>query len=69
MLSFRPQFLNLGDFPGGFHFRFHRIETELLRNGSGGAAVIAGEHDHFQPERMESLDRFGSSGFDRIGDG
>jgi hypothetical protein len=47
MLAFRAQFLDMGDFPGGFDLRFHRIEAELLGHGGGGAAVVAGEHDEF----------------------
>ena len=35
----------------------------------GGAAVVARQHDEFQPERMEFADGFGGRGFDRVGNG
>ena len=33
-----------------------------LRHRGGGAAVVAGEHDDLQPERVEFRDGFGGGG-------
>jgi hypothetical protein len=68
-LALLAQLLDVGDFSGGFDLRFHRIEAELFGHGGGGAAVVAGEHDDLQAERVEIADGFGRGGFDRVGDG
>jgi hypothetical protein len=59
----------MGDFSGGFDLRFHRIKAEFFGHRGGGTAVIAGEHDDLQPQRVEFADGFGCGGFDRVGDG
>jgi hypothetical protein len=69
MFPVPAHFLDLGDFSGGFDFRCHFVKTELLGNGVGSTAVVAGKHDDLQPERVEFADRFDHGGFDRIGDG
>ena len=53
MFPFRAQLLDLGDFSGGFDLRFHRIQAEFLGHRGGSTAVVAGEHDELQPERVE----------------
>ena len=68
MFPFRAQLLDMGDFSGGFDLRFHRIKAEFLGHRGRGAAVIAGEHNELQPERVEFVDGFGCGGFDRVGD-
>ena len=68
MFSFRPQLLDMSDFPGGFDLRFHRIQAELLGHRGGGAAVVAGEHDDLQPKRVQITDSFRRGRFDRVGD-
>ena len=37
-------------------------------DGAGGGGVVAGEHPHLQPERLQLRDGFGGSGLDRVGD-
>jgi hypothetical protein len=65
VFAFGAQFLDMGDFAGGFDLRFHRIEAELLGHRGGGAAVVAGEHDELQAERVEF--RMASAVVDLIG--
>jgi hypothetical protein len=69
MFPVPAHFLDLGDFSGGFDFRCHFVKTELLGNGVGSTAVVAGKHDDLQPERVEFADGFDRGGFDRAGDG
>ena len=45
------------------------IDAELLRDGFGGALVVAGEHDDLQAERVQCADGLGRRGLDRVGDG
>lgn len=59
----------MGHFSGRVDFCFHRVEAELLDDGCGSTAVVAGEHDDFQSECVEFLDRCAGGGFDPVGDG
>jgi hypothetical protein len=67
MFTFHAQLPDMGDFSGGFDLRFHRIKAELPGHRGGGTAVVAGEHDEFQPDRVEFADGFRCGGFDRVG--
>ena len=58
-------FLCCGSTPPGFDF----VDPKFLRDGTGSAFVIAREHDYFDAQLMQRLDRVGGRFFDRIGDG
>ena len=61
-------FLTWATFPAGSISASTASRPSCLGHRSGGTAVVAGEHDEFQPERVEFGDGFGCSGFDRVGD-
>jgi hypothetical protein len=67
MFPFRAQPLDLGDLPGEFDLRLHRIKAELPGHADGSSALVAGERDEFQPKHVEFADGFRCSGVETAG--
>ncbi|OQB02699.1 MAG: hypothetical protein BWY25_00412 [Chloroflexi bacterium ADurb.Bin222] len=49
----RLQLLDGSGFAFGQHLRQHPLDARLLGDGFGGLTIVAGEHDHFQPQAFQ----------------
>ena len=69
MIALGAKFPDGFNLAGGFDFRLHHIDAKLSGHCGGGAAVVAGDHDKFDTERVQLPDGLGGGGFYRIGHG
>ena len=58
MFPFRAQLLDMGDLAGGFDLGFHPVQLEFFGHHGSGAAVVASEHDEFQPKLVKCTNSF-----------